>query len=154
MNKKVLLIFIIFALLLVIIALIIRNRGSNVSQTSVSEVNITGSASNDIPDEKQLNINGTNINNFYPKAKYINKQNDALIVDNPDYQIVYLAPFNKFLISIKSSDFNSVLVKAEQSFLDKLKVDKETACRLPVEINSPIGLGGTGQILSTFSFCN
>ncbi len=155
MNKKVLVIFIIFAILLIIIASLMRGSSDNTNeQLSPALVNITGSESENVPQENQLNINGTNINNFYSKAKYINNQNDVLIVDDPDFQIVYLALFNKFLISIKSQDFNNVLTNAEQSFLNNLEIDKETACKLPVEINSPVGLGGTGKTLSTFSFCN
>ncbi len=89
-----------------------------------------------IPAQK-INISGVEVNNFLAFPIATNVKGDALFVKEEDYQIVYLKPFNQFVISILGSPFNSVRKKAEARFLTNLNISQEQACKLKVQVSTP-----------------
>lgn len=102
-----------------------------------------------------LDVSGVKVNNFYRESKEIDKQGDQdLVPIEKDYDIIYLAKTKSFLISILASPFEDMRKKAEEKFLEKLKVDKETACKLDVGITTPsfVNLTESGQTYK-LSFC-
>lgn len=84
----------------------------------------------------KINISGITVNDFRKTPVEVNDKNDTLIVDNEKFQIVYLAQFNKFLITILSSPFEQVRKEGELEFLKVLGISQEDACKLTVEVNT------------------
>lgn len=73
--------------------------------------------------------------NFYksPYTKIFDSENDALIIDNPNYQVIYYAR-GGFVISLLWGDLPSVRTESEQAFIKKLGITEEKACRLSVSL--------------------
>lgn len=83
-------------------------------------------------------------NSSYPKSvqKVINNpvtRNDGwgTLVNNDEYQISYskTAGAESFFITINSQPVVAVAQKAEQELLQKLNINKDEACKLPLVIN-------------------
>lgn len=88
-------------------------------------------------DMEKITISEVEMDNFYKKGEKINPQNDILIEKKDNFQIVYLSQFNKFLISILSSPFETARKEAEVEFLTTLGITEEEACLLNVSITTP-----------------
>ncbi len=91
-------------------------------------------------------VNKDNTSTSYPKSveKAINNpidknENWNTLVDNDNFQISYskVADSESFFITINAKPVNTVSLEAEQSLLQKLGIDKEYACTIPVVINVP-----------------
>lgn len=107
-----------------------------------------------IPKEGDLIISGIAVHNFIPDAKIVLPNGDALIKETGQYQIVYTASLEAFLISITDADFPRAWAAAERDFLAILGIDEPNACRLTVEVTTPAAYGNdySGQVLP-LSFC-
>lgn len=83
-----------------------------------------------------------------------NQRGDVLMVQKPEYQIVYLKEFDQFMISITQIPFEEIRQKAEQEFLQITKANEIVACQLNVVVTSPhfANPGLAGQRLP-LSFC-
>jgi len=75
--------------------------------------------------------------NALPNVLKINNQSNALIINQPGYQILYLKEFGQFLISILKSPFEEMRQKAEQKFLEITQANENTACQLNTIITTP-----------------
>jgi hypothetical protein len=103
-----------------------------------------------IPDEKvpttpptptkepdDLILSGIPVDNFYKDAARILPNNDVVLVENENYQIVYLAEFEEFNISITGKNFDLLQKEAEKIFLEKVGLDPANACRLTIVVTAP-----------------
>lgn len=75
--------------------------------------------------------------NALSKTLKINQEGDALLVDEPEYQIVYLKKDGQFLISILKSPFEPLREKAEKKFREITQADKDTLCQMNVVVTTP-----------------
>lgn len=85
----------------------------------------------------KITVGDVTTNNFYKQGKEADKQGDWLIVDKPEYQILYFEANSSFLISILKSPFPTVRPKAEAGFLTALAISKVDACKLNVTLTTP-----------------
>lgn len=83
-------------------------------------------------------IYGVSVKNFFTSPIQTNNQGDVLIVDNPDYQIAFLKPFQSFVITVLGSPFEQAREEAEYQFLQTLEITPEEACKLPITLGTPI----------------
>jgi|GEM_PF-2040107 len=74
------------------------------------------------------------VNNFYknPQTYIMNKDNDAMLKDDPNYQIEYFPQGNGWLISIIDGEPKEVRLIAEQKLLEILGIPKEEACEFNI----------------------
>lgn len=82
-------------------------------------------------------ISGVTVKNFFKTAEEITPYGDVVIVNKPEYRILYQANFNQFLVNILSSPFEGVKAQAEKEFLRILDVTALQACSLNVIIATP-----------------
>lgn len=75
--------------------------------------------------------------NFYKSATEITPQNDALITDDPEFQILYYTADSSFFITLLKTPLEATRQKAETELLNKLGISKEDACRLRVAVGAP-----------------
>lgn len=93
----------------------------------------------EIPKSKFLTINEVELENFYNNKKTdINARGDALIKDTGDAHIIFFNETESFLISILESPFEVKRREAEQEFLETMSLTEEEACKLNVEITTPL----------------
>ncbi len=69
-----------------------------------------------------------------------NSAGEMLLVDEKDYQIVYYAPDQSFLMTLYTLPIPETQKKAEDALLRILNISKEEACRLKVSIGVPYQL--------------
>lgn len=60
-----------------------------------------------------------------------------LLVEDPQYQIIYQKSNDTFIISINNSPFEEIRKEAEENFLSLIKTDKSIACQFKVRITTP-----------------
>lgn len=79
---------------------------------------------------------------------------DVLLSDTAEHQMLYFAEGQVFLIVLTSPDLEAARRASEQAFLDQLKVDQATACKLKVSLTVPFGVNeeASGQDYG-LSFC-
>lgn len=82
-------------------------------------------------------ISGVTVKNFFKTAEEITSYGDVVIVNKPEYRILYQANFNQFLVNILSSPFEGVKAQAEKEFLRILDVTAPQACSLNVILATP-----------------
>lgn len=75
--------------------------------------------------------------NALSKTMKVNARGDVLLVDKPEYQIIYFQKEDQFLISILKSPFEAIREEAEDEFLQITKADQETLCKLDVVLTTP-----------------
>ncbi len=81
-----------------------------------------------------ITLSGVTMNNFINTSPQVDSEGDRSLANTQGYSIVYLAPFNKFLISITSSPFGTYRQQAEQALLSLLNISQTDACKLSVKI--------------------
>jgi len=108
-----------------------------VRPTFTSQPTVSFQTSPTILQVPTIMISQVPVNDFFQTGKTVNKNGDVLITDNNQFQILYLKPFNQFLISILSPSFEEARIKAERQFLLSLNISMEEACRLNVRLNTP-----------------
>lgn len=89
-----------------------------------------------LPNSKKIDISGIPVNNPYISPTQINAQGDSLMTQASVYELIYLKPFNEFLISITASPFEANRKLAEEAFLKRLGVTEKEACNLKVNITT------------------
>ncbi|MBN1169049.1 hypothetical protein JXA63_04125 [Candidatus Woesebacteria bacterium] len=91
---------------------------------------------------------------IYEEAEKIPKSNDYIIEEDQSYSIDYFDDYGGFLIVIKDSPFEEKKELAEKAFLENLEITEEEACKLKVEITTPMYANPdeAGRVYS-FSFC-
>lgn len=87
---------------------------------------------------EKIEISGVKINDIYSKPISINSSKDVKFFRNENYEFVYLAKYNKFIITILGSPFMSLIKEAEEDFIRILDITKQDACRLNVDITTVI----------------
>lgn len=149
MRKKNLIfivILIIFLMGLVLLSIFTRNlqkTGPGVSPsitllpTFTKQPTVSFQVSPTILSVPTIMISQVPVNDFFKTGKTVNKNGDVLITDNDQFQILYLKPFNQFLISILSPSYEEARIKAERQFLLSLGISMDEACRLNVRLNTP-----------------
>lgn len=93
-----------------------------------------------IPTGKTIEVSGVNVKNPYENTVKIDTQGDSLMQENPGYSLVYLRPFNEFLISITASPFEKNRKLAEEAFLLRMGITQTDSCRLKVTITTPLSI--------------
>lgn len=107
-------------------------------------------------DQMEIETSGgsVRINNVYGNPVEVNPQKDALVKRTDDYDIVYLAKGESFLITLSRQPLEEARQKAENDFLGTLGISKDEACELNVSLKVPgnvdINLAGEDYGLS---FC-
>jgi len=90
------------------------------------------------PNDSSITISGVQMNNFTKTSTQMNQEGDLSIANvSNSYQIVYLAHFQEFLITINGSPFEAQRQAAEAAFLQSLGISQTDACKLPVSITTP-----------------
>lgn len=95
------------------------------------------------PSTPTLTVNGVSVQNFYQQGTIIDSNGDVSIQKTGLYDIVYLAPFQEFIIEVLAKPFESTRQQAEQEFLQQLGITQEAACRLKVSIGTPLDVNPT-----------
>lgn len=93
-----------------------------------------------IPTGKTIEVSGVTVKNPYISPVEIDPKGDSLMQKDPVYSLVYLKPFEEFIISITASPFEENRKKAEQAFLLRMGVTQEDACKLKVTITTPLSI--------------
>jgi len=100
-------------------------------------------------------VSGILVTNVYKRELSTNTRGDVLFSQNGDYQIIYFAKEERFLISIIGSPFDQKRTLAEQNFLKTLAVSEEEACKLQTIITTPsFANPGQSGINYKLSFCD
>lgn len=107
-----------------------------------------------LPTQDRIEVEGISVKNPYTSAVQLSAKGDSLMVKTNEYQLIYLKQFNKFLISITSSPFETNRQIAEEELLKRLEIDRIRACALAVEVTTlyDINPSEAGQIYG-LSFC-
>ncbi|MBP6913111.1 MAG: hypothetical protein KBC00_00685 [Candidatus Levybacteria bacterium] len=154
MNRIRLLAFFVLVFIIFIISVIIFFLSSPQPQPPPQTVIIPTKIPPPLPTTDKILISGIPINNPYISPVQRDAQGDSLMTRGETYNLVYLKPFNEFLISITSSPFEINRQLAEQAFLERLGITKEQACQLTVTITTPVSVNNAeaGQKYP-LSFC-
>jgi hypothetical protein len=92
---------------------------------------------NDIPKGPTFELSGVSIKNFYNNAENVGEiLGDVVLVNKPNYKIIYYPLDKAFLIPILASPFDKVKENAEKDFLESLDINQEDACKLKVDITT------------------
>jgi len=89
-----------------------------------------------IPEEETIEISGVKMKNFYKTGKIINKNNDVEIKATEEYSFDFFPLTSQFILSITSSPFEAVRIKAEEEFLKELGFVGDF-CKLNIIISTP-----------------
>jgi len=134
-KKKAILIAVI---VIVMIAFVVNRLIPDEKPVSEGSPSPTTSPSSIIkPKGEKINVTGVSINNIYNSEIRTNTRGDTLFLENTDYKILFFSKEEQFLLSIIGSPFNKKREQAEQSFLQTLGIDKDSACKLNVVVNTP-----------------
>lgn len=93
-----------------------------------------------VPPGNKINVSGIDINNVYKFTKIINDRGDVDFLKNNDYEFTYLPEFQKFYITILSTPFENVRIRAENSFIQTLGITRSEACKLKVDTATTIAV--------------
>lgn len=144
MNKKKIIIiaFLILFLLIVVVVLFSRKEEEVVPLTQPTTTPFTYPKTSPFPvlekpKGSSIEISDVEVENFYNKEVNTNTRGDTLFVDKGDYQIMYFAKEERFLISILGSPFDKIKGVAEKEFLLTLSINEGEACKLDVSITTP-----------------
>lgn len=158
MKQKLSLIFLILLIALAIIALLslVITRFSRQTQPIIviPTPTLAPIPLKNLPTTERIEVVGISVKNPYTSTVQLTAQGDSLMVNDPSYRLVYLKPFNKFLITITSSPFEENRQKGEKALLERLDITRKEACSLPVEITTTedVNPQEAGQIYG-LSFC-
>ena len=86
---------------------------------------------------EKISASGISVDNFYGNAYEVMPNNDVIIRQNTDFQFVYFAKGDYFLLSINNSPFDDVRKKSEQELIKILNINQEEACKLKIRIYTP-----------------
>ena len=86
---------------------------------------------------EKINASGVTVDNFYRDGQQIMTNNDVIIRDNSDFQFVYFAKGDYFLLSINNSPFEEVRKRSEQELLKILNITQVQACNLKIRVITP-----------------
>lgn len=89
------------------------------------------------PSVSTLTVNGISVQNFYKQGTIIDTNGDVSIRKTKLYDIVYLAPFQEFIIEVLAKPFQATRLQAERAFLQQLAITQEEACKLRVSLGTP-----------------
>lgn len=88
---------------------------------------------------EKIEISGIKVNDFHKNAVSDNPSAGyTLIVQKNNYHIFYFDPDELFVISILGYPFEEFQSQAEEEFLKTLSVSKDEACKLNVDITTPL----------------
>lgn len=104
------------------------------------------------PTSETIESKGVEIKNPFTGAKDYTTQGDALTVKTEDFEIVYLAKFDEFVITVNAEPFEAKRKLAESAFLKRLGISESEACKLNVSLSPP---KKEGELTPRFglSFC-
>lgn len=88
------------------------------------------------PVSPSLTVDGVKVDNFYKQGTVIDTNGDVSVQKTKDFEIVYLAPFEEFIIDILASPFEVIRPQAEQAFLKQLNITQTEACKLTVSVST------------------
>ncbi len=136
--KKLIIIVLIVLIFITGILLLVRNKTGQSTTIPVVTSGVPTLIPSPFitPSGNKMNINGVSVNNFYKTPVAENKQYDILITNGKNYQVVYLPKYNKFILTILSSNFEQTKKIAESDFLKVLEIDEKDACKLSVEVST------------------
>lgn len=86
-----------------------------------------------IPQPGDVILDGIAVNDFKKNAVRKTDSGEVILDENDQYQIVFYESLQEFKIFIKGGNFELSRTNAEASFLQKLDLDKDNACRLFVD---------------------
>jgi len=161
-NKKNLLIAAISLVIISLVFYLVLNKNKNTNDQPINVNNPlpneelpTASPNFQKPIGPTLPISDVNVKNFYNLDPKINERGDVTFVDRQNFQILYFANENEFLISILGSPFEENRQEAEKELLKQLEITEEKACQLKVIISTPsfANPDESGQNFN-LSFCN
>lgn len=130
MKKKQLIIILIFSLA----AIFTLGLYSASRQTKIT----TSTKKPETDNKEKINFSGLEINDFTKEAEKVAGGETLLLVDTPDYQILFFNTDQKFLISILGSPFAEKRLTAEKALLNQLGIGENEACQLEVVTTTPM----------------
>lgn len=139
MNKKLLIIIGITAIILIVLTAYIQSIGKTTKTTTVSPSPIANNQfiNPTVPTGNVVTIWGVTMNNFYKNTGEVSKDGEVQILSNSRYAFIYRPQHNYFLISILGSPFPQIRKEAETAFLTTLGITEKEACKLYVVITTP-----------------
>lgn len=168
MKKIIIVVIAIAAIILItfgVFFLIQKNNAGN-SPTSttgtlspVSTSTLSGGTIPTIPTSTTITLGtaegSVTVNNFYQSANYITQDKQTVAVaDTPDYVIAYNVTDSSFAIALLSIPLEAARQAAENTFLSKLGISQQDACKLSVYEGVPASVSDkyVGQSFP-LSFC-
>jgi cytoskeletal protein RodZ len=149
-NKK-LLVILILLIVLGFVLIIYLLRGSSVKETQDQDDHTSDSTTSD---SRQSTVSDTPlpttttrelpevpkkiIEKIDKEAEKVPATNDYIVEETKDFAIDYYDEDKGFLIVILGSPFEEKKRDAEKTFLENLDITEEEACKLKVEITTPM----------------
>ncbi len=154
MNKVRIVIFSVLVTIIVIVSTIIFLLSSAPQKTTPQELIVPTKIPPVLSTTDKIIISGIPIKNPYISPVQLDTQGDSLMTSTETYNLVYLKPFNEFLISITGAPFEVNRQLAEKAFLERVGITQEQACQIKVTITTPASVNPTeaGQKYP-LSFC-
>ncbi|HMS22271.1 MAG TPA: hypothetical protein PKA38_00755 [Candidatus Levybacteria bacterium] len=140
MNRIRMLTFFVLVGIVVVGSLIIFLLSSAPQKAPPQTVIIPTKIPSALPTTDTITISGIPIKNPYISPVQLDTQGDSLMTRTETYNLVYLKPFNEFLISITGAPFEINRQLAEKAFLKRLGVTEEQACQIKVTITTPVSV--------------
>ena len=103
-----------------------------------------------------INTNGgqVKVSNIYKNPIQIFPDSDVSYKKTADYSLDYYAKNQLFIITITNTDIKTARINAENDFLSTLKITKEQACKLNVQLSVPFSVNeNAAGINFGLSFC-
>ena len=88
--------------------------------------------------EEKIEISGVKTANFLKNRSENNTSSYTTLAKTKDYHLFFILKEELFIVSITSYPFDSFRSIAEQEFLKKLEISQEEACKLNVNITTPM----------------
>ena len=88
--------------------------------------------------EEKIEISGVKTANFLKNRSENNTSSYTTLAKTKDYHLFFILKEELFIVSITSYPFDSFRSIAEQEFLKKLGISQEEACKLNVDITTPM----------------
>lgn len=161
-NKKIIIVFLVILLIIVGLFLLTKQKSKKETspttttplKTPIPEGPSSRFDVNEIQKKENLEISGVKVGNFYKKSILTGDDGYSLFDKTTKYKIMYIPVDDSFLISIIDNPFDVVKLEAEEAFLNDLGITREEACKLTVNITTPINVNParSGQNYK-LSFC-
>lgn len=139
MNKKLIIIVVGFLITLILLNIAL-SLGKTKRETPSLSPSPTITATPRIPRGNIMTVSGVTMNNIYNNESSLKSNGELRFLETPKYHLIYSPPKEYFLISIVASPFPESRKEAETAFLNILGITQDQACRLNVNVTTPLSV--------------